>query len=272
MRNGLIGTIVLMIGLLVVSPGLQAQTAPAPGAGKAIPELSGIWEGRGGIQGGARNQICGIQALCAQLQGLTVAPNGEVMEEPQMLPWAEEHYKSVRRDVTNPTAFSTQALNPSWGGCMPEGPTESSRRRAVEIRQFPDMVLMLYDEDHAVRRVYLDGKHPADLKPTWMGHSIGRYDGETLVIDTTGINDKVWLDGQGHPHTDALHVVERVRRVDANTMEIEMTIDDPKTYKKPWTRKVVRGLQAPGTPNLWDRAECEELLQLGTHYSAEPKK
>ena len=272
MRNCLLGTIVFMIGVLVVSPGMQAQTAPPSGAAKATPDLSGIWEGRGGLPRAAGNQICGIQALCAALQGLKPEPNGETSEVPEMLPWAEEQYKAVRRDVTNPTAFSNQELNPSWGGCLPEGPTESSRRRAVEIRQFPDMVLLLYDEDHAVRRIYLDGKHPADLKPTWMGHSIGRYDGETLVIDTTGINDKVWVDVQGHPHTDALHVVERVRRVNVNTMEIEMTIDDPKTYKKPWTRKIVRGLQAPGTPNIWDRAECEELLQLGTHYSAEPKK
>ena len=188
-----------------------------------------------------------------------------------MLPWAEELYKSVREGVTDPNAFSRQALNPSWGGCMPEGPSESTRRRGFELVQFPDAVLLLLDHDHAVRRIYLDGKHHADVKPSWMGHSIGRYDGQTLVVDTVGISDKAWIDVQGHTHTDALHVTERIRRVDQNTLEIEMTFSDPKTYAKPWTKRVLHHLRPPG-PNIWDSAECEELLQLGTHYSVESKK
>jgi len=152
---------------------------------------------------------------------------------------------------------------------MPEGVTEVTRRRGFEVRQFQDMVLILYDQDHGVRRVYMDGRgHPANLTPTWNGHSIGRYDGDTLVIDTVGIKDKVWLDIQGHPHTDAVRVTERIRRVQPERLEIEVTIDDPQTYKKPWKMKLVKGRQAPG-PRIWDEAECEEMLEMGTHFSAE---
>jgi hypothetical protein len=131
------------------------------------------------------------------------------------------------------------------------------------------MVLLLYDQDHSVRRVYIDGRgHPANLRPAWNGHSIGRYDGDSLVIDTVGIKDKVWVDISGHPHTDALRVTERVRRVQPGRLEIEVTIDDPQTYKKPWKMNLVKGRQEPG-PRIWDEAECEEMLQMGTHYSTE---
>ena len=188
-----------------------------------------------------------------------------------MLPWAEQQYKAVREGLTDPNAFARQEFRPFWGGCMPEGPTESMRRRGFELVQFPDVVLLLFDHDHAVRRIYLDGKHPADVKPTWMGHSIGRYDGQTLVVDTVGISDKAWIDVQGHPHTDALHVTERIRRLAPDTLEIEMTFNDPKTYTKPWTKQVLHELR-PSGPSIWDSTECEELLRLGTHYSVESKK
>ena len=272
MRNCLIAAIVLVIGLLVVSAGMQAQTAAPAGATKAAPDLSGLWDARANLVRTAENALCGIQNVCAGITGTPVPPApSENVEEPQMLPAVAERYKALRQGTTNANGNPRQEFNPSWGGCMPEGPTESLRRRGFELVQFQDVVLLLFDHDHGVRRIYLDGKHPADLKPTWMGHSIGRYDGQTLVVDTTGISDKAWIDIQGHPHTDALQVAERLRRLDPKTLEMEITINDPKTYAKPWTKKVVHVLRQPG-PNVWDSTECEELLQLGTHYSAEAKK
>jgi hypothetical protein len=104
-----------------------------------------------------------------------------------------------------------------------------------------------------------------------MGHSIGRYDGDTLVVDTIGLNDKPWIDLQGHPQSDALHLVERIRRVNQKSLEVEVAIDDPKAYKNSWRKKIVRELATPG-PRIWDSANCEELLRMGTHYSAEAKK
>ena len=122
-----------------------------------------------------------------------------------------------------------------------------------------------------MQRVYVDGRgHPADVNPTWMGHSIGRYDGDTLVVDTIGIKGSRWIDHQGHPHSDALHLVERIRRVDENSLEFEVTIDDPTAYKNTWAKKIIREFAPPG-PRIWDEANCEELLQMGTHYGAEAR-
>ena len=103
-----------------------------------------------------------------------------------------------------------------------------------------------------------------------MGHSIGHYDGDTLVVDTVGISDS-WLDLQAHPHSDALHLVERFRRVDQKHIEYEITVEDPIAYKNTWSRKIVRELSPPG-PRYWDATNCEELLRMGTHFGAETRK
>ena len=264
MRTGWIGLIVLAMGFLAAEPGAHAQAAPQSGT----PDFSGIWVGLGGLPQTADTAICSIAPLCGALTWNKIEPNPNTAETPEMLPWAEQRYNAVREGVA-PTTNPPQQVNPSWSGCMPEGVTEVMRRRGFELRQFQDIVLVLYDQDHGVRRVYMDGRgHPANVQPAWMGHSIGRYDGDTLVIDTVGIKSKVWLDNQGHPHTEALHVTERIRRVQPSRLEIEVTIDDPQTYKKPWKMKLFKGLEEPG-PRIWDEAECEEMLQMGTHYSAE---
>jgi hypothetical protein len=194
-------------------------------------------------------------------------------EEPEMQPWAAEKYKAVR-EGRGPTDFGRQMFDPNFTGCQPEGPTDMmvDNRRIIEIRQFPDEVLLLFDEDHWVRRVYMDGRaHPDGYVTSWMGHSIGRYEGDTLVIDTVGVNDKTWIDRLGHPHSDAMHLVERLRRLNEQSLEYEYTIDDPKTYKKSWTRKLVEDLQPPDFQIL-EGVLCEELLAKGTHYSEKAKK
>jgi hypothetical protein len=97
---------------------------------------------------------------------------------------------------------------------------------------------MFFEFNHFVRQIYTDGRdHDKNLAPLWMGDSIGKWDGDTLVVDTTNFNDKTWLDRGGHPHSEALHLTERIRRVDHDTLEVEFTIDDPKAYTKPWTGK-----------------------------------
>lgn len=270
MRTGFLHSILLALALLTFVPGMHAQTAaePAPEATKSVPNLSGTWEAHRQVPLTAKTALCGIATICSQLLGVAREPAGDMSEEPEMLPWADEKYKAVRRG-REPNDFGRQDLDPNFSGCMAEGPTDLliDNRRIFELRQFPDMVLLLFDDDHWVRRVYLDGRpHPAGLSSTWMGHSIGKYEGDTLVVDTVGINDKTWIDRVGHPHSDALHLVERIRRVN-NSLEYEYTIDDPKAYVKPWTRKVVHDLLPPNAL-LFDGVSCEELLEMGTHYSA----
>jgi hypothetical protein len=96
--------------------------------------------------------------------------------------------------------------------------------------------VIIYEYQSLMRQIFMDGrKHPSDLEPTYMGHAIGKFEGDTLIIDTVGFNDKTWLDPMGLPHTDALHVIERMRRVIHDTLEDRYTIDDSKAYAKPWT-------------------------------------
>lgn len=105
------------------------------------------------------------------------------------------------------------------------------------IVQTPKMVYILYEFTRIFRLIAMDQEHPKDPDPTWMGDSVGRYEGDTLVIDTIGFNDKTWLDHTGHPHSEALHVVERMRRVDPKTMELEVKVEDPKAYTKSFSGK-----------------------------------
>jgi hypothetical protein len=108
-----------------------------------------------------------------------------------------------------------------------------------KIVQTPGAILILYDESLHYRQIFTDGRgFPEDPAPTWFGYSIGKWEGDTLVAETMGLNEDTWIDDGGHPHTEALHVTERFRRRTVGTMDIEITIDDPKTYTKPWAATV----------------------------------
>ena len=107
----------------------------------------------------------------------------------------------------------------------------------VKFVQTPKLMIELYDDDEpAYRQIYLDGRpHPKNEDPTWYGHSVGHWEGDTLVIDRVGFNAIGWLDGDGHHNTEALHVVERMRRPDYGHLEVSMTFEDPAVLKAPWT-------------------------------------
>jgi hypothetical protein len=155
-------------------------------------------------------------------------------QEPPLLPWAEEKYKKSKPGY-GPRA-TPDSEDPILN-CLPPGvPRIMLIPFPMQIIQIPGEVILLFEYDRNIRHIHLDRReHPKDLDLTWMGDSIGRWEGNTLVVDTVGLNDKTWLDQVGHPHSDALHVIERLRRTDADTLEDDVTIDDPKAYKKPWT-------------------------------------
>jgi hypothetical protein len=105
----------------------------------------------------------------------------------------------------------------------------------MQIVQAPKEVLLLYEYDHTVRHVFTDGrKHPEDITPTYMGDSIGHWDGDTFVVDTVGFNGKTWLDRAGRPHSDQLHVIERFHRMNERDLELDITMEDPIALAKPW--------------------------------------
>jgi hypothetical protein len=122
--------------------------------------------------------------------------------------------------------------------CLPPGvPRIMLQARPFEIVQTPSRILFMYEGGgHVWRQIWTDGRaHPSDPNPDWLGHSIGHWEGGTLVVDTVGFNDRTWLDDAGHPHSEQLHVVEQFTRIDAMAIKYEVTIDDPGAYTRPWS-------------------------------------
>jgi hypothetical protein len=178
--------------------------APAPKLADGTPDLSGVWTGFGSNAGDITKGL---------------KPGEEVV----MLPWAAEKMKTLKSQ-DDPQA-----------NCMPSGVPRGNPYPWRIVRE-GDRIYILYEGNiHSFRQIFMNGKHPEDPDPLWWGHSIGKWDGNTLVIDTVGFNDKFWLDCLGHPHTEKMHTIERYTRTDMNTLNIEVTIDDPGAYTKPFT-------------------------------------
>jgi len=259
------GSILVPVAVLAFSSAILAQTTTQSGAAKALTaaptlDLSGVW-----------SQHPPVTSRRFAIYSFT----GEI---PPMTPWGEARYKAAKPSF-GPLAVpsSTDLVNPTTGkdvGCFPPGvPRIYVHPYPMEIIQIPGRVIMLFEFDHFVRQIYTDGRqHPHDLAPTWMGDSIGRWEGDTLVVDTIGFNDKTWLDRAGLPHSDGLHVVERIRRVEHNILEVNITIDDPKAYTKPWEGRLIFQLKPD-----WKIMEfiCEDnvtFLDLQKKAIEEPAK
>lgn len=121
--------------------------------------------------------------------------------------------------------------------CLPNGVVRVTSL-PYKIVQTPQLVVILSEGNtHSFRRIFLDGRaHNLDLEPnSWTGDSIGKWEGDTLAVDTIGFNDRTWLDDTGKPHSDQLHVIERYRRLDAGRLEVQYTIEDPKNLTRPYT-------------------------------------
>lgn len=153
-------------------------------------------------------------------------------------PWALEKTLS-EKPATGPESDFVGTTDPQVLYCEPPGvPHIYLWPIKTKFAQTPEAVYILYELGPYFRVVWLNSKHPDDPDPQWWGHSIGWYEnGDTLVVDTIGFNDKTWLDQVGHPHTEKLHLIERYKRLDANSLQLDMTIDDPGAYTKPWNAR-----------------------------------
>lgn len=213
-----------------VQPEKSRNQEPNP-----VHDLSGIWAGRPPV-GDARNSPFGTGD--GGWWNYALRP-----EELPMTPWAEVKFKANKPSFG---PYKEEDSNDLAYGCFPPGVPRvyASIGAGMQIIQQPGRTLMLFGEN--VRQIYTDGRqHPKGLHPLWMGHSIGSWQGDTFVVDTIGIDDRTWIDRMGHPHSDALHLVERFRRVAYNSLELEMTVDDPKAYTAPWTAQKVFQLRPP---------------------------
>ena len=187
-------------------------TAPAPHRPDGQPDFSGVW------------QIASPKHL------INLAADIKPGDLP-MQPWAAA--------ITKERGTGIHAREEPQANCLPPGlPRINATPNPLRIYQQPGVVLVLYEAFDLYRQIFMDGRELAkDPNPTWLGYSTGKWEGDTLVVDTTGFNGKTWLDQAGHPTTEALHVIERIRRRDFGHLEIQTTIDDPKAYTKPWTVK-----------------------------------
>jgi hypothetical protein len=182
-------------------------SAPAPKTPDGKPDLSGIWQ----------------VPVPKYLENL--AADG--VEVP-MRPWAQTLYKERQEN---------DAKDRPSGHCLPHSVTDfDAHFTPKKVIQTPGQIAMLFESYHSYREIFTDGRPLPEIhEPAWFGYSVGKWEGDTLVVNTVGINEKTWLDDGGHPHSDALHIIERFRRPDFGHIQLQLTIDDSKAYTKPWT-------------------------------------
>ena len=195
-----------------------AQAPPAASAPAPKRDLTGIWM--------ARNPP-NMRAYA----GATFTK-----EEPELTPWAAAKYKEAKN--SNNGIYTLDTTNdPVITHCDPPGvPRVYFHPYPFEFVHTPKYLLMLYEYDHTVRRIYTDGRPvPADPDLSWLGTSVGHWENDTtFVVETVGFNDKTWLDRLGHPHSTELHVTERFRRIDMDHMQVDFILQDPKALVTPW--------------------------------------
>jgi hypothetical protein len=191
--------------------GKPNMNAPAPKTADGKPDLSGIWEPNG---------IKYLINIAADLK-------------PQDVPFKPEAAALYKERV------QTFGKDDPDARCLPSGmPRKDAITSPYKIIQQPGEIVFLYESRTTFRQVFTDGRAlPVDPQPTWDGYSVGHWEGDTLVVETKGMNGLTWLDSNGHPLSDTMHLTEKFRRPDFGHMEIEITIDDPKNYTKPWTVK-----------------------------------
>ena len=199
-------------GIPRLRDGKPNLSAPVPRTADGKPDLSGIYQANNGRQ---------FQNVAADLRP----------EDFPIQPWAAALAKKREEENRKDDPYSH---------CMPPAvPRINVANHPFKILQLPGLLAILYETSYVFRQIFTDGRPlPTDPQPTWLGYSVGRWENDTLVVDSNGFNDRNWLDGdKGHPLSDALRVTERFRRIDFGHLEIQVTIDDPKVYTKPWTIK-----------------------------------
>jgi hypothetical protein len=195
-------------GIPRTADGKPNLSAPAPKTADGKPDISGLWRPAEVLVGDIATKL----------------PPGSVPFQP----WAKELYEQRR---------ANNAKDDPTASCIVGGvPRSNLVPYPFKILQVPGMVVVLYEAVHSYRQIFTDGRpFPDDMNPAWFGYSVGRWEGGAFVVETRGFNDNVWLDNWGKPATGALKVTERFRRRDFGHMDVEMTIDDPKAYTRPWT-------------------------------------
>jgi hypothetical protein len=244
------------------SDGKPNLDAPTPKTADGHPDLSGIWEFR---NAGGRPAPAAASPPPAEGQGLGPRPPGinqffnigsTLKDGLPFQPWAADLRKqrSSENNKDNPDAH-----------CLPLGLMQlHTHPQPRKIIQTPGVIVILYEAQGGIRQIFTDGRSlpKPDVQPWWYGYSTGHWDGDTLVVETIGFRDDVWLDVEGSPLTNAGKMIERFRRPTYGNLEIEVTVDDPKVYTKPWTVKIAQRIM-PDTELI--EFICNENDRSGPH-------
>jgi hypothetical protein len=229
-------TVVLTIGAWMhaqttgLPPVPAAPSGPAPRLPNGKPDLSGVWQ---------------------KPYAPDMTRNGRGQQGYAEPPYAPNDSPAKRDELRKAGNYAELPFTPAgladWrtydptdgdytGNCLPFGLSRSiNSPDPMQIMQSDKYIALLFEQNTWFHIVYMDGRdHPRNLDPNWFGHSIGKWDGDTLVIDTVGFNGWTRLDTIGHPHSDALHMIQTLQRTDAGHIAYSVTIDDPKAYTKPW--------------------------------------
>jgi hypothetical protein len=213
-------------------------SAPTPRASNGKPDLSGVWQIEAPTPAEMQRKVGDVSTF--------VVPGDDPRE---FSPYFFNILGDFKREDApmRPAAaeiFLKNAKNfgkeHPYSRCLPMGiPSTELIAVPFKLIQTPGILVLLNELDFTYRQIYTDGRPlPVDPQPSWLGYSIGKWEGDTLVVETAGFNDKGWLDVFGHTHSEALRVEERFRRRDFGHMELQITIDDAKTFTKPFTIKV----------------------------------
>jgi hypothetical protein len=206
-------------GLPRTPDGKPNLSAPVPRSPDGKPDLSGLW------------------TKISPKYSRNIAAD---LKPDEIQPWARKLVEQRREDL------GKEYMNVK---CVPLGPgyttsADSTGAEMMKIVQTPGLIIIL-NPDLTYRQIFLDGRTlESTPNPTWMGYSVGRWEGDTLVVESFGFNDRTWLDHDGHPHSEALRTTERYRRRDVGNLDVEVTFSDPKAYTKPWTVNVRAELAA----------------------------
>ena len=259
--------------LLVASLLLGAQSARNTGVPRASdgkPDLTGVWQGASTQPGSWEegNSGLGVGGTGTNPNAVATPPTTDRSgrDAAPYQPWAA---KKVLE------SFNKRAIDDPDALCLPPGVPRTSNIGLfpTQIVQTPRQIVILHEYMSVFRVIPLNVPHPDDIEPTYMGNSVGHWEGDTLVVDVTGFNDKTWIGAAGTFHSDALHVTERYTRINKDRINYDITLEDPKVFTKPWVihssmmlREGTRLREYVCAENNLDPGRYEELLKNGVKF------
>jgi hypothetical protein len=260
-----------IIAIVCSSITLSAQNA-VPRGPDGKPDLNGVWQAGSNIRGSWEDANAGLGTGGSgrNPDAPAVLSSNERGSGREGAPYQDWAAKKVLE------SFNKRGLDDPTALCLPGGVPRSSMLGLFpqKIVQTPKEIVILYEYMTVFRTIPLNAKHPDDLLPSYMGDSVGRWDGDTLVVDVVGFNDKTWLAGTGTFHSEALHVVERYSRVDKDQINYDVTMEDPNVLTKPWTlhstmmlREGTRLEEYICQENNLAPTDYEKLIKEGVKYS-----